>query len=90
MRALSASGGDVVSRDPGHADGNQTYRPPPPLCVCGHDAYFHVLTTRRGACWTYRGGIRCPCRAYTPKLAPAGGAAEHRPPPAGAVQSTQP
>jgi hypothetical protein len=78
-------------RDPGHAAGNQTYRPPPADCVCGHWAAVHNHTTRgRRQCTAYAYGAGCSCKKYTPQLAPADGAAEHRPPPAGASKNAPP
>jgi hypothetical protein len=58
-------------RDPGHAAGNQQYRPPPADCVCGHWAAVHNHTTRgRRQCTAYAYGAGCKCKKYTPKLAP--------------------
>jgi hypothetical protein len=81
-------------RDRDHSAGMQVYRPPAPPCVCGHWQGFHQVTgpitqppSFRGGCVVHDDRGRCSCKKYTPKLAPAGGAAEHRPPPAGAVQS---
>jgi hypothetical protein len=56
--------------DPGHAGGNQVYRPPLPPCECGHLAGVHNITINgRGQCTAWR-GKHCTCRGYIPQLVP--------------------